>query len=292
MSNGPEPRTDNSPNLEHLNYLLTGIFNSASVGLAVFDPQLRIVTANPAFASMIAKSSVPNCAGKTINEILGCAAEDLEFAIKATFDTGRQHPSVDLVTKMPEADLVNHWLFNLLPIKDHVDGRLQVAAIAVETSHQKRIEQYFLTLMADMSWIKDQIFKDPPARQNPHDYLRPNEKIDLLGAVSEDVRHFASMLQGDASSSKRELELSGHSVAADQSVASRLEVQKLATLSPREREVLCLVASSKGSKEIAALLNIEAKTVDTYRARLMLKLDLHSISDLVLCAVRNHLVTP
>lgn len=292
MSDGSEPRTDDSPNLEHLNYLLTGIFNSESVGLAVFDAQLRIVMANPAFASMIAKSSVAHCAGRTICEILGCAAEDLEFAIKATLDTGRQHPSVDVVTKMPEADLVNHWLFNLLPIKDHVDSRLQVAAIAVETSHQKRIEQYFLTLMADMSWIKDQIFKDPPARQNSRDYLRPIEKVDLLSAVSEDVRHFASILQGETSSSKRELELSDHSAVADQSVSSRLEVQKLATLSPRERQVLCLVATSKGSKEIATLLNIEVKTVDTYRTRLMLKLDLHSTSDVVLYAVRNHLVSP
>ena len=253
---------------------------------------MRIVTANPAFASMIAKSSVADCAGKRICEILGCAAEVLEPAIKATLDTGRQHPSVDVVTRMPDAGLVNHWLFNLLPIEDHVDGRPQVAAVAVETSHQKRIEHYFLTLMADMSWIREQISKEPLAQQNPRDYLPPIEKTDLLGAVSKEVRHFSSMLQGEASSSKRELEISGHSAVAGQSASSSLEVRKLATLSPREREVLCLVASSKGSKEIATLLNIEAKTVDTYRTRLMLKLDLHSTSDVVLYAVRNRLVSP
>jgi len=58
------------------------------------------------------------------------------------------------------------------------------------------------------------------------------------------------------------------------------------TLSPREREVLKLVASGLSSKDIARTLNISPKTVETYRNRLMSKLDLHSVAELVRYALR------
>jgi len=61
-------------------------------------------------------------------------------------------------------------------------------------------------------------------------------------------------------------------------------------LTPREREVVQLLAEGKSNKEAAAVLNISAKTVETHRARIMLKLDLHSITDLVRYAIRNHIV--
>jgi DNA-binding CsgD family transcriptional regulator len=62
-------------------------------------------------------------------------------------------------------------------------------------------------------------------------------------------------------------------------------------LSHREQEVLRLLAEGKSSKEISSVLVISARTVETYRARLMLKLDANSIVDLVRYAIRNHVVT-
>ena len=59
------------------------------------------------------------------------------------------------------------------------------------------------------------------------------------------------------------------------------------TLSPREREVLKLVASGLSSKAIARTLDISPKTVETHRSRLMTKLDLHSVADLVRYAVET-----
>jgi DNA-binding NarL/FixJ family response regulator len=61
-------------------------------------------------------------------------------------------------------------------------------------------------------------------------------------------------------------------------------------LSPREREILQLVAEGKSNKEMANTLNISVKTVETHRARIMEKLDLHSVSDLVRYAIRNQIV--
>ncbi|MBZ5624536.1 MAG: response regulator transcription factor [Acidobacteriia bacterium] len=61
-------------------------------------------------------------------------------------------------------------------------------------------------------------------------------------------------------------------------------------LTLREREILQLVAEGKANKEIAAALNITVKTVETHRARIMAKLDLHSVPDLVRYALRNHII--
>ncbi|MGB6959795.1 MAG: LuxR C-terminal-related transcriptional regulator [Candidatus Acidiferrum sp.] len=292
MAEGATARSGHPANLEQLGYLLTGLFNATLTGLAVFDADTRVVLANPAFASAIANSSVSDCVGKSARELLGDAAADLESGIRTTLDTGKQLPAVDVVTRLAGADLVNHWLFNLLPIKDHADGQLKVAAITVETSHHKRIEEYFLVLMSDMSWLREQISKDPTVLQNRREVLRPMEETSLLETVSEEVRTVSAMLKGEVGSAREGTLPDVHSEPGIRDASSEVEVQKLATLSPREREVLCLVAASKGNKEIATILSIETRTVDTYRSRLMLKLDLHSTAAVVLYAVKHHLVSP
>ena len=62
-------------------------------------------------------------------------------------------------------------------------------------------------------------------------------------------------------------------------------------LSPREREILQLVAEGNSSKEIANLLNLSVYTVETHRARIMQKLDLRGIPELILYAVRKGIVS-
>ena len=61
-------------------------------------------------------------------------------------------------------------------------------------------------------------------------------------------------------------------------------------LSPREREVLQLVAEGKSNKEVANLLNLSTYTVETHRAKIMQKLNLKGVPELILYAVRkgNH----
>jgi len=61
-------------------------------------------------------------------------------------------------------------------------------------------------------------------------------------------------------------------------------------LTPREREIVQLLAEGKGNKEVAATLNISIKTAETHRANIMLKLNLHSITDLVHYAIRNKMI--
>jgi DNA-binding NarL/FixJ family response regulator len=63
-------------------------------------------------------------------------------------------------------------------------------------------------------------------------------------------------------------------------------------LTPREREILQLLAEGNSNKEVAAKLGISVKTAETHRSRVMAKLNLNSITDLVRYAVRNGIVEP
>ncbi len=72
---------------------------------------------------------------------------------------------------------------------------------------------------------------------------------------------------------------------ADKGVTDRYDA-----LSEREREIFQLIAEAKTNKEIAALLNVSPSTVETHRAHIMEKLDLHSAAEIVLYAVRRGVI--
>lgn len=76
-----------------------------------------------------------------------------------------------------------------------------------------------------------------------------------------------------------------------QRLAERGVVDRYDTLSEREREILQLVAEGRSNKKIAELLDISPTTVETHRAHLLHKLDLHSAAEVVLYAVRRGLVS-
>lgn len=61
-------------------------------------------------------------------------------------------------------------------------------------------------------------------------------------------------------------------------------------LTAREREVVQLLAEGSSTKEVAVTLGLAVKTAETHRSNIMRKLHLHSVSDLVLYAVRNNIV--
>jgi DNA-binding NarL/FixJ family response regulator len=61
---------------------------------------------------------------------------------------------------------------------------------------------------------------------------------------------------------------------------------------PREVEIIKLLAEGKANKEIAAELEITIRTVETHRAKIMLKLGLHSLAELIHYAIRNKIVPP
>src|SRR5229473_62928 len=62
-------------------------------------------------------------------------------------------------------------------------------------------------------------------------------------------------------------------------------------LTKREREVLQLVAEGKSNKEVANLLNLSLYTVETHRTHILQKLNIHSVPELILYAVRKGIIS-
>jgi two-component system response regulator NreC len=62
-------------------------------------------------------------------------------------------------------------------------------------------------------------------------------------------------------------------------------------LTPREREILQLVAEGKSNKEVANLLNLSVYTVETHRSNIMQKLNLRGVPELILYAVRKGIIS-
>jgi DNA-binding NarL/FixJ family response regulator len=111
--------------------------------------------------------------------------------------------------------------------------------------------------------------------------LKDSADVDLLKAVSEAAqgRSFFSPAIARVMLDDYVRQL------ADKGVTDRYE-----SLSEREREIFQLIAEAKTNKEIAALLNVSPSTVETHRAHIMEKLDLHSAAEIVLYAVRRGVI--
>jgi DNA-binding NarL/FixJ family response regulator len=110
--------------------------------------------------------------------------------------------------------------------------------------------------------------------------LKDSADVDLLQAVSDTSRGKAFLSPAVAR------------LIRDDVVHLRREdtIERYEQLSAREREVFQLVAEGKANKEIAALLSISPSTVETHRAHIFEKLDLHSAAEVVLYAVRRGVV--
>jgi DNA-binding NarL/FixJ family response regulator len=109
--------------------------------------------------------------------------------------------------------------------------------------------------------------------------LKADVGSDLLVAVEAALRHKTFISPG----------VSGVSYSTPSKEAREVRAD---CLTSREREVLQILAEGKSTKEVATLLNIAVKTAETHRTNIMRKLDLHSVSELVLYAIRNQIVEP
>jgi len=84
-----------------------------------------------------------------------------------------------------------------------------------------------------------------------------------------------------------EVVLSGY---LGRAAAGTLPDAPFSRLSPREIQIVQLVAESKSNKEVSNLLHLSVKTVESHRAHIMEKLGIHSVTELVRYAIRNNIV--
>ncbi len=113
--------------------------------------------------------------------------------------------------------------------------------------------------------------------------LKSDADRDLVGAVEalEKNRTFFT-------SKVAEMVLDGFLKGKPCSPEETFSTEKI--LTPREREIVQLVAEGKSTKEVAVTFNLSVKTAETHRSNIMRKLNLHSVGELVLYAVRNNIV--
>jgi len=114
--------------------------------------------------------------------------------------------------------------------------------------------------------------------------LKSDAGRDLVAAVDALRQH-----QPFVASSVADMVFRGYVDTRDGSVPT-IAVRR--TLTPRQREIVQLLAEGKSNKEIATILSISVKTAETHRNNIMRALDFHSMSELVRYAVRNKLIEP
>jgi two-component system response regulator NreC len=126
-----------------------------------------------------------------------------------------------------------------------------------------------------------------------------NEDQYISGAIDAGVRGYVlksqaanDLVRAIQQVSRGDVYLSpGVSAALMDAVRSKSE-RPADPLTPRERQVLQLIAEGKSTKDVASLLGISVKTAESHRTRLMQKLDIHETASLVLYAVRRGIVRP
>jgi DNA-binding NarL/FixJ family response regulator len=85
---------------------------------------------------------------------------------------------------------------------------------------------------------------------------------------------------------------SGVSQAVVEAYLTKEELAPQESLTPRELQVLQLVAEGKTTKEVASLLGVSFKTAESHRTRIMEKLDIHETAGLVRYAIRKGIIQP
>ncbi|GAC1701590.1 MAG: response regulator transcription factor [Candidatus Acidiferrum sp.] len=144
-------------------------------------------------------------------------------------------------------------------------------------SHDPRIKVLILTMHDSDPIIKDVL--DAGARGY---LLKSDASRDLVTAV-EAIRRNKTFFTAKVEKMVLEGYLHKKPYLADPDSPS-------IRLTPRQREIVQLLAEGKSSKEVAVSLGLSVKTAETHRANIMRRLECHSISELVRYAVRNEII--
>ncbi len=207
-------------------------------------------------------------------------------------------------------DIIRRGLRELLETQPgwSVVGEANAGRQAVEMAIKLKPEIAILDLtMPELNGLEAtrQIRKALPKTEVLIFTMHENEKLirDVLSAgalgyvlKSDAARHLVAAVEALSqhkpffSAKVSEAVLDGYLKGGREEPMSADEVSN--RLTPREREIVQLLAEGKSNKEAADALGISAKTIETHRATIMRKLDLKSFAELVRYAIRNEIIQP
>ena len=279
--------------------LLPALFESPVMGVALLDAQFRFRAINGALAAMNGLP-VSSHLGKKLRYALGSSAPKVEDPVREVLEAGEPIFNRDLTAKLPGRREVGHWVETYLPVRDAENRVTQVAAFVVELTGLRNLEVSLNHMIGNLLHVSAglktelQFFATTGRSSDGTAGLLP-QAIEL---VDDCIRYAKST----TSSSQRYFSADVPSLQLNSDKAFGIAVNKADTsihgsgeqwrrmLSEREHQVLKLLADCKSNKDIASEMNISVRTAETYRARVMMKLQVRSIGHLIRFAVRNNII--
>ena len=287
---------------------LATVLNNSTVGVEIYDSNLCGILKNKAFASM--GGALPEMhIGKSMRQIFGSYAAQIEPAFQQAWTTGKPVSDVELAFSLPWSPGKTDLVVNFYPIEGVCREVRLIAALFFSATGTRKLQQRLCHLAEKKRAL---VFTGSE---------NPGEEFTDLTAQS------AEMLQKSIELLRRSMSLRCHLLqmriatalmyAAPYSTMpargprflpavppraefeedrrehpepSRAEENDGCIPSPRERQVIQLLAEGKANKEMAAVLELSTRTVEMYRARIMAKLKLHSVTELVRYAVRHNFI--
>jgi DNA-binding CsgD family transcriptional regulator len=286
---------------------LPSLLRNSTIGVALFDRNLNCKTFNDALRSSLGVSARKHI-GKSLQKFLPGGYPKLEPAFRRVLNTGSPLSNLELSAQLPAGSEARRWLVNFYPIRDESGQVRFVAATFSEVTRGRCVE-------LKLSRLRDKFHSDMRREPNrveeefsalsARTFELVNRSVTLLRA-SLSLRFYTSEMQLEAllvrhalfMSTNRPQESFVHPQPMDSPVAASADNPEpregadpaASSPSPRERQILHYLSDGKSNKEIGSILDISTRTVECYRARIMLKLDLHSTAALVRYAIRNKIV--
>jgi DNA-binding CsgD family transcriptional regulator len=273
--------------LETQEQFLTPFFLCPGVGAAVFDEHFRFEALNDALATINGLSKRAHL-GRIARKVLGPFVDEVEpyfhqvvtSSTSVIFEAGgrpgkRQKPG--------------HFLVSYIPIRH--EQSLKVFAFVLEVTHKRKLDEALFGLTGKLFYLKDNLLRSllEIQKRAPQRWgfdARLHESVELIEKCSAEIADILGTI-------RPRIAAPGHADAHSQEqvigLLSTSDGQRK-PLSPREHEVLRLLASNKANKEIGVFLGISVRTVESHRRRIMEKLGIHSLAELVHYAIRHGLV--
>ena len=254
---------------------------ASSIGVAVFDRKLRFCAINRKLAEF---NRFPPKAhlGKPLDPFLGELADVVGSRIERVFSSERPIIGYEVSGKLPKRDDVGFWVEDYVPILNRRGRIVQVCALVVEVTHEKRLEQ-------KLSSLRNRTLRQLISA------TEWNQRT-LRQCLRWIASHPASQADVDRNlEAFRQLERGYQRILADLAAALPAPNQIGRDVAPRDlslrqRTVVQLLAKGESPKEIAALLNLSASTVDNHKLRVFKKLGFDSLADLTRYAIKTGLV--
>lgn len=251
-------------------------FGASSAGIAVIDKQLRFCAVNRALADF---NQVPPDAhlGKALHAVIGSVANACAPRIESVFASKRPIVGFEVSGKLPKREDVGYWIEDYFPLFDEKGRLAHVAAMAIEVTNERRLAH-------ELAMIRTKVFRQLRVtilgvQRSLYHSLLSSESISdqRLRTFNQLLNECQRALLETAAEGRP-----GHDAGSD--------VTPAISLPERQKTIIQLLAEGRSTKQIADLLDLSPRTVETHKTRIFKKLRFQSLADLTRYAIRNKLV--